>query len=55
MDIDLAAIMDANGIKRAARYKIGGYCWVQLTDGREGTGATFGEAVERAQAERLAA
>jgi hypothetical protein len=48
----LAAYMDAHNVKRTARYPIAGYCWVELHDGREGTGSTFAEAIERAHGEQ---
>ena len=54
----LAADMDAHNIRRVARYKVAGRCYVQLLDGREGVAETFKEALqvaEQAPAARLAA
>ena len=47
--------MAREGIKRTCRREPSGYRWVELEDGRTGTGPTFRAAIEAAKAERMAA
>ena len=47
--------MAFEGIRRISRYKRSGFRWVELEDGRTGTGPTFRAAIEAAKAERMAA
>lgn len=48
-DVNLTAIMEREGIEKVQRYKTFGKWSVLLDDGRLGTGATVGEALDNAK------
>ena len=51
----LDSAMAQEGVKRICRREPSGYRWVELEDGRTGTGPTFRAAIDAAKAERMAA